>query len=289
MIGRLSRVALVFSVMAVIGPNPSAQSTPSLADVLDRLGTYLDNYSDQLSRTVANEHYKQGSRSGSAYVEATLDSEFGIVKVPNYEGWIGFRDVLRVNGKIVQDHETRLQELLLSPAPVAMEQARRITEENSRYNIGLIRRNINSPAIVLELFDRRNHPRLHFAQSDEDTVDDVHVWVIKYEEVQRPTLIQTPQGADIATDGQLWVDPVTGALVRGEVNMKNFFRAGGFGASKAQMRVYFREDARMKFWVPVRLTEFYQVSALGEITGDASYSNYRQFGTETQEQFNDIR
>ncbi len=47
--------------------------------------------------------------------------------------------------------------------------------------------------------------------------------MIKYEEAQRPTLIQTPQGLDVAADGQLWVDPLTGALVRGEPNMKQHF------------------------------------------------------------------
>ncbi len=93
------------------------------------------------------------------------------MKVPDYQGWLGLRDVLRVNGKIVQDHETRLQERLLSPSSIALEQARRVTEERARHNIGVIRRNINSPAILLELFDRRNHPRLHFTKDDQDTVD----------------------------------------------------------------------------------------------------------------------
>jgi hypothetical protein len=93
----------------------------------------------------------------------------------------------------------------------------------------------------------------------------------------------------VPTDGQIWVDPVDGVLVRAEVNIKGFFMAGGFGQSKAQMRVYFREDPRLKLWVPVRLLEDYSVAGLGEIIGDATYSNYRQFGTSTQEQFNEIR
>lgn len=293
MLVRARRVALLVVVLAAPpgGELAHAQSQAALlsvTDVLDRLGTYLNTYSDQLSRAVANERYKQGSRNGAAYNEATLESEFGIIKVPNYEGWLGFRDVLKVNGKVVQDHETRLQDLLFSPSPAALEQARRIAEESARHNIGAIKRTINNPALVLELFDRRNQDRMRFSKTDEDTIDQRRVWVVRFEEVKKPTLIQTPQGRDVPTDGQIWVDPADGVLVRAEVNIKGFFVAGGFGQSKAQMRVYFREDPRLKLWVPVRLTENYVVAGLGEITGDATYSNYRQFGTSTQEQFNEI-
>ena len=34
------------------------------------------------------------------------------------------------------------------------------------------------------------------------------------------------------------------ALIRAEVNIKDFFAAVGFGTSKAQMRVYFKEDPK---------------------------------------------
>ena len=253
--------------------------------MLDRLGTYLSHYSDQLSRTVASEHYKQTTGSGPTYVEAQLDSEFGVLKIPGYQGWLGFRDVIKVNGREVQDHESQLEQLLLSPAPVPLDQARRIAEASAVHNIGALQRNINNPALVLELFDRRNHPRLRFTKADGDTIDQVRVWVIHYEEQTRPTLITTPQGRDVPTSGQVWVDPISGALIRAEVNIKDFFAAAGFGRSKAQMRVYFKEDAKLKFWVPSRLTEHYDVGGLGIVTGDATYANYRQFGTETHEEF----
>jgi hypothetical protein len=271
--------------LALFSDSVSAQSNLELANVLERLGTYLANYSDQLSRTVAREHYKQTSGSGPTFAEALLESEFGVVRVPGYEGWLGFRDVLKVNGRAVQDHESKLAALLLSPAPLPLDQARRIAAESARQNIGALQRNINNPALVLEIFDRRNHPRLHFSKADEDTIDQVRVWAIRFEEQQKPTLITTPQGRDVPTFGTAWVDPVSGALIRAEVNIKDFFAAVGFGSSKAQMRVYFKEDPKLKFWVPARLTERYEVGGLGVVTGDATYSDYRQFGTETHEDF----
>src|SRR5438128_1434124 len=141
MADRVLRIAAFAAIIGALGlapayPQPPTPSPLSLADVIDRLGTYLNSYSDQMSRAVATERYKQGSRSGTYYAEAILDSEFGIIKVPNYAGWLGFRDVLRVNGKVVQDHESRLQDLLLNPSPAALEQASRIAEESARHNIG---------------------------------------------------------------------------------------------------------------------------------------------------------
>lgn len=277
--------AAIIAGLALCHETASAQANPSLTDVLDRLGNYLTNYSDQLSRTVASERYTQTAGSGPTYTEAQLESEFGVLKVPGYQGWLGFRDVLKVNGRPVQDHESKLEQLLLSPAPVPLDQARRIAEASARQNIGALQRNINNPALVLEIFDGRNQPRLHFTKADEDTIDQVHVWVIRYEERARPTIIVTPQGRDVPTSGLIWIDPATGALIRAEVNIKDFFAAVGFGTSKAQMRVFFKEDLKLKFWVPARLTERYEVGGLGVVTGDARYSNYRQFGTETHEDF----
>jgi hypothetical protein len=282
---RLTLTVALLTSLSLSRAAASVQSNAGLTDVLDRLGTYLAMYSDQLSRTVASEHYKQTTGSGSTYAEAQLESEFGILKIPGYQGWLGFRDVLKVNGRTVQNHESKLEQLLLSPAPVPLDQARRIAEESARQNIGALQRNINNPALVLEIFDRRNHTRLHFTKADEDTIDQVRVWVIRYEEESKPTIITTPQGRDVPASGLAWVDPISGALIRAEVNIKDFFAAGGFGASKAQMRVYFKDDAKLKFWVPARLTERYEVGGLGVVTGDATYSNYRQFGTETHEDF----
>ena len=285
---RFALAAAALSALALSPQPATAQSpaaAPGLNDVLDRLGAYLAHYSDQLSRTVASEHYRQTTGSGPTYSEALLDSEFAVLKIPGYQGWLGFRDVLKVDGRDVRDHESQLERLLLSPAPVALDQARRIAEASAQHNIGALQRNINNPALVLELFDPRNRARLRFTKSDEDSVDQVRVWVIRYEEQSKPTLIRTPQGRDVPTAGMAWVDPVSGALLRAEVNIKDFFAAVGFGTSKAQMRVYFKEDPKLKFWVPSRLTERYEVGGLGIVTGDATYANYRQFGTETHEEF----
>ena len=115
MLRRATSIAALAVLLAIAHANIVAQSDPSLAEVLERLGRYLANYSEQLSRTVAAERYKQTSGSGNTYSEALLESEFGILRVPDYPGWLGFRDVLKVNGRAVQNHESRTLLVLNEP------------------------------------------------------------------------------------------------------------------------------------------------------------------------------
>lgn len=67
--------------------------------VLTRLHQYLRDYAELLPATIAIERYNQ--RVG-ARERVELESEFGIVRVPNNPQWLGFRDVMRVNGKAVE-------------------------------------------------------------------------------------------------------------------------------------------------------------------------------------------
>ena len=94
-------LALLLGAATPLAQGPATPPHPSLAEILERLSTYLDDYADKLSRTVASERYTQTSGLGQpgVGVAAVLESEFGIVKVPDYEGWLGFRDVLKVNGR----------------------------------------------------------------------------------------------------------------------------------------------------------------------------------------------
>ena len=68
----------------------------TLPVVLARLHRYLGDYAELLPATIAAERYHQSVGSSERVV---LESEFGIVRVPNHPQWLGFRDVVTVNGK----------------------------------------------------------------------------------------------------------------------------------------------------------------------------------------------
>src|SRR6186713_1199379 len=98
-------MALVVMASA-LGSSPRAQSTPVLSDVLARLATYLTAYEEEYASTIASEHYTQTVLTPRR--SRTLDAEFGIVRLPGQSPWLGFRDVIRVDGQPIQDREGRL-------------------------------------------------------------------------------------------------------------------------------------------------------------------------------------
>jgi len=255
-----------------------AQADPALEDVLGRMRTYLAAFAKQLPAMIATERYQQRFGSGMRRSQRVLVSDYGFIQVQGDSEWLGFREVLSVDNKPVTDSGRRLAELLSKPSPQAMQQARRIAEESARYNIGPIVRTINDPAMVLELLDGRHKNRMQFSKSGDATIDDVRVWVIRYQEVGRPTIIRTGDRKDLPARGRVWIDPVNGRVLRAEANIDP-----GFGVT-GTLDVTFEFDEKMGFAVPAKMTERYTNRNLVVVSaGEASYSNYRRFTVDTEE------
>lgn len=70
----------------------SAQTKPSIDQLLDRMGAYLTEYESQLSSVVADERFGQTVYS-HATVSTTLESEVSFIRLPGGAEWLGFRDV----------------------------------------------------------------------------------------------------------------------------------------------------------------------------------------------------
>jgi hypothetical protein len=279
--GALLALATVTTLSASAAP---PQNLP-LSDVLHRLTRYLSDYAERLPATIATERYEQRVGRLASGERVVLESEFGIMRLAGTGGWLGLRDVLSVNGSAVADHQQRLQDLFTRPSKQGIQLARRIAMENARFNVGPLQRTINDPAVVLELLDGRNAARMRFTRTDDATVNGVPAWGIRYEERQRPTIIQTPDGRDLPAKGIAWVDPVTGRLVRAQVTIDRptdhigFISRLGFTAA---IEVIFNDEPHIGFWVPSEMTEQYHGRDMSSCTGHATYTNYRTFGVETK-------
>jgi len=269
----------VQSVISAQQPQPTPNPA-TLASVLKQLAAYVDQYAERLPATIATEHYTQIAVVNRTSTATTLESDFGIVRLPGIPEWLGFRDVLVVDGKPVPNREERLDALFRNMTTATSVQARRVAEESARYNIGPIQRTINNPALVLELLDARNARRMRFSKVGEDTIADRKVWVIHFKEVVHPTIVQASRRWDVPADGKAWVDPAEGTLLRVEAALQTQMPRGNFTAS---LSLTFREEPKLGFWVPDRLTEEYRSSNLVPIaSGEANYSNYRQFTVDTR-------
>jgi hypothetical protein len=281
----LRRLPLALLTALLTAGSLRAQSAPALADVLAHMKRYLAAYGEQYSATIATERYHQtsGFPNDPLYREALLESEFGIVRVPGVGNWIGLRDVYRVDGTAVTDRQDRLAKLFANPQEAAGTQADRIVEESARFNIGQVRRTINNPAIVLKLLDPGNEFRLRFNKSGEDNLDGVHVWVLHFFEQSLPTLIRSSRGENEPSEGRLWVEPASGRLHRADITFRN--AAPGMGSFRASLNVTFQEDQRLHIWVPAKMVERYESSNIDYVGGEATYTDYRRFGVNTEENF----
>jgi hypothetical protein len=249
----------------------------------------VEQYGGQASLLIAVEHYSQsvtgapaviGTGRGATFSNTPgaarrLVSEFALVPTAGASGgWLGFRDVIEVNGTPVPDRGDRLQALFQSGAP-DLEQARRIADEGARYNIGPVSRNFNVPTTPLFFFHSDNLRRFTFRRAGGERIDGVDTVEIAFIEQPAATLITTAAGKDVPSAGTLWVNPVDGAIVRTRLELRGFDDAG----SRAVIDVTYRKDPALAMWVPSRMTERYSGGSEGTATTSATYQDFKRFQT----------
>lgn len=253
----------------------AAAEQPRLAELLDRLATYLLDYEQRLSALVAEEQYTQTLRTRSGTpAERVLQSDYVLVRLPAGLAWLGFRDTYLVDGQPVRDRDSRLERLFRDGDADAMERARRLVDDSARYNLGddLIHRTINGPTLTLDLLHRRYRTRFSYRLRGQDIVDGRRVSKIDFEERERPPIIKTPAGDDQVTRGAAWVDPIGGAV------LKTYLNVIISPTSQAKVTVSYRPDAGFGFLVPSEMNESYR-GPFATITGVATYTNFRRFQT----------
>lgn len=260
-----------------------AQSPPSLNDLVGRMGAYVEGYGERASIIVGVERYSQNvvrtliARAGAAPLREHRQSvgEFAIVKPTATSGWIGFRDVIEVDGQRIVEHQDRLLNILMDTSQ-GLDEARRLLDESARLNIGGVTRNFNVPTTALFLFTPANRDRFKF--SHRRTTDGA--WEIGFREVGRPTVIRTPAGQSVPCEGRLWVQPSNGTIVRTQLYL-NGLSPGGSHAS-ADIEVRYRLVDGPDMWLPETMTEIYEGTwpvKRERIVCHAAYSHYRTFQT----------
>ena len=108
-------------------------------------------------------------------------------------------------------------------------------------------------------------------------------WEIAFRETMQPTLIHTPDGTRVPTEGLLQVNAASGTVVRTVLRMSAFGSPpDAHGSGAAEIEVTYRLVPALDMWLPERMTEAYEVvrGAVRERTAaEARYSDYRQFQT----------
>jgi hypothetical protein len=276
--------AFTLSILVVLCFSTAAIARePSLKDVLSRLGVYLASYEHDLATLVAEEQYEQWvqPKTGEpATPHRTIASEFGFLRLPGRPEWLGLRDTYAVDGQAISDHQRgRLDRVLSDARSNSDDLARRIVEENARYNLGVVERTINVPMLALDVLGRRNQWRLSLRKNREEHVDGRTVWVVTFSERERPTLVKTPQGRDRPVRGTVWIDPADGSVLRTDLE---FDGAKPADSPASTITVLYQRETTLGLWVPSEMRELYRLESaagLEEIDAVAHYTNFRQFRT----------
>jgi hypothetical protein len=283
LIGGRGAVVIVALLVAGAAGLSGAVDDPSLKDVLRRMGAYVETYGEKASVVVATERYTQHVRgSGREKPEDRMTvADFAIVKARGLGGWVGFRDVVEADGARIADREDRLIRVL-TEASGSIDEARRLSDESARFNIGPIVRNFNVPTAALLFFRPENLDRFKFTKK---TAGRDGIWEIAFRETERPTLVRTPDGSSVPSEGSLWVNAANGTVVRTRLLMKDFggeARARARGNATAQVEVAYLFVAPLAMWLPETMTESYEVvkgTTWERTTTEARYSDYRVFQT----------
>ncbi len=313
-LARLARPVRIVKETAAKPPAPRLSSAvPSTAEppasnadeLVERARGWLLRYAEELSIVIGVERYAQymGGEGFSRAYGRQFVSEFALVRTK--DDWLGFRDVFEIDGKPVPDRQDRLRRLFLDAPDSAVVQARRISDESARYNLGAIQRNFNVPTMALFFLHPTNAGRFQFRKVGEERIDGHHVWKVRYQETRAPTIIRTSAGKDMPVAGEFWIDANSGAVLKTHMQLEVEAAMGGTRApsspwdmdsgtpvrrvrSSASVTVTYKEDGKLGLLVPDRMLETYEGPSVNRFTGNeeiskvncsATYSGFRRFET----------
>jgi hypothetical protein len=300
---------MVTAIACASSTVPGTAQRASLSEVLARAGAYVEEFQRQLSGIVAEETYLQevvpvlgmNAIGRMRFQRRRLRSDLLLLRPEGSISWVQFRDVFEVDGKPLRDREERLTALFLEPTPSTAQRVNRIRSESARYNIGDIERTMNVPVLPLAVLDPENQPRFRFTIDDVDTrtksapasadglpgtpsfTVSTEVWVVRYVEVKRPTLVHAQAGADIFSRGRFWIEPASGQVLMSEMITEN-------DDVRGQINISYQSEPLLGLLVPIEMRERYTKPGYrATITGQATYGKFREFQVQVDENIAPIR
>jgi hypothetical protein len=253
------------------------RSAPSLEATLEAVFSYVVAYEARLTELIADEAMQQSRPAAFAVAAGRTQrkwtSEIAFMRLPGDGPWLGYRNVIVVDGRRVREDSARLQ-TLLARGPNEEKRALDLALASARFNLGLPR-TTNMPTLPLEFVHPRHRDRLTFKLEGMDRVNGRSLRRLSFQEHVRPTLIRDPEGPDILSRGSVWIEEGTGRIFEAEVRMVAGDDPSG---PEASLRVSFAPQPGFDILLPVRMRETFPLgSGLG--TSDARYSNFRRFAT----------
>lgn len=287
-LGHLSALAVVFCSVVVLAQPPTLADLP---EGLVRASRWTVAFVETFASVLVEERYDQVERTpGETSNKRSTRAEMILLRRAQTPGWVHFRDVFEVNGRPVSDRRERLQRLFLDSPETALRDARRLTEESSRYNLETVVRTINVPTFGLLPLDAEYIGRFEFRANGDERIDGGLAARVDFVERKRRSLVRTLTGADVPITGSVWIESATGRVLRTVVKTRGTqdpdHRPPPFdGHTLMWVETTYGPVTPSGAWAPVQMREWSRSSGLREVFGTASYSNLRRFAVDTATSF----
>lgn len=272
--------------MACLLPQQARAQAPPTSDLLrDRATAYVEDFISRFSDVVAEERFLlqsaslpnvNGSGFGARIDLAAPDrreirSDFLLIRRRTTDDWLVYRDAFEVDGRAVRDRGDRLVKLLTTPSLENDDLVRQVALENARYDLDPGLRSVENPLLSLVFLQTAFRDRFRFTRGEPDDKVGQDVWVLNYQEQQRPTIVRGLRDTDSPARGRVWIDASTGRVLRAEVAVRG-----------SRTLTTFAWDETLQVAVPVELRDAYRVGRTG-FTVTSTYSRFRRFGVSTSE------
>jgi hypothetical protein len=195
-----------------------ALQTPSDLDAaLTRLDTYLLAYEPKLSELIADETFvqevnipreqlywpREARSPGPSRVRRSIKSEVAFIALPDNAGWLGFRHVTSVDGRVVRNGKASLMTALQVNG---YDVARVLLDASAEYNLGLPR-TTNLPNLPLEFLRERNRKRFDVRLDGREKIEGTNALRVSLVERLTPMLIRNPiSNADMPSVLRAWIN-----------------------------------------------------------------------------------
>ena len=261
-------ICLVLAALTIEdGVRAPAQALPASV-LVERAGRFVAAYEDAFQAVLAEEHQIQKLTRADGRVRQAreLRSDFLLVKTAT--GILAFRDVVTVDRKPVRPRADRLRRLFLDGPRTALEQARALSAESERHNLGMSRA-LRSPLLPLVFLRPGVSAGFRFTAKD---------GTLTFQEVRTPgVLAEQSRGTrfNLMTKGTFQLETASGQVLAAD-----FSAQGPPQASAFSLAVRYRLDQTLGLMVPVSVKERHWFPGKPQddrLEVTSTYTNFRQF------------
>jgi len=257
--------------------------SPAAGELTTRLHSYLLGYEPRLSELIADEQLiqhdvpeREGRPGADSFAKRTLRSEVAFVALPADAGWLGFRRVLRMGDRSVDDRTGSLKDVLTTGPQSEYAKAREMLAESARYNLGEAR-TTNLPNLPLEMLHPRNAKRFSVRIAGKEKIHGKNTTLLVFVETVAPTIVTATDGGNMRSIVKAWVETANGRLWKAEVITRD--PRDNALPFDAIVSVAFKEHVSLALLVPATMHEKFFSGVGRRAWGDATYTNYRRFQT----------